>query len=79
MPMPTSASTAARVQKPPAGMAASVIAMISADRMKSVRIALATFCVLERLRVGGRGRERRLVGMRLRAGTSASKTFSAPS
>ena len=41
--MPTTASTTAWVQKPSAGMVASAIAMISADRMKSVLIALATF------------------------------------
>jgi hypothetical protein len=43
MPIPTSASTTACVTKPPAGSAASVIAMISAERMKSVLMALATF------------------------------------
>ena len=43
IPIPTTANTVACIRKLPAGKAASVIAMISAERMKSVLIALATF------------------------------------
>jgi hypothetical protein len=43
MPMPTAASTMACVQKETSGTVASEIAMISAERMKSVAMALRTF------------------------------------
>ena len=43
IPIPTSASTSDCIHRLPAGSAPSVIAMISAERMKSVLMALATF------------------------------------
>ena len=69
MPTPTTASTT-RLQSRSrrSGTAASVIAMISADRMKSVLMAPATFCVLERLRVQRQRADLRLVGVGIDAG-----------
>jgi hypothetical protein len=51
IPNPTSASTRACVTKLPAGTAASVIVMISAERMQPVLMALATFSSLHRHRI----------------------------
>ncbi len=49
--MPTTASTTAWIQNEPVGTLASVIAMISAERMKSVLMAPLHLLVLEALRV----------------------------
>ena len=51
IPIATSANTSDCVRRLPAGSAANVIAMISAERMKSVLMALATLFVLQALRI----------------------------
>ena len=79
MPMPTTASTTACVQKDEVETLASVIAMISAERMKSVLIAPAIFCSSSCARIERARRRRSSVVACAACGMTSSRIFSAPS